>query len=113
MSGKSTKIYVYTKYCADCMWPEEMLAIKNYVQHFGLELKIKRTTFRPELHAEASKLYGSEDYKAFVVVGKKVFTIMEFAESCKNKLVNEGKRKDGKKGRRDQEAEAEVEVQND
>lgn len=109
MNGNKTTITIYTKYCAECMWPKEMMTIKNYVQHFGLELKIKRTTFRPELHTEASKLYGSEDYEAFVVVRKKVFTIMEFAESCKNKLVRKGKGKNGEPEKRAEESQEEAE----
>lgn len=94
MTGRN-KIYIYTKYCADCMWPDEMVAIKGYAQHFGLELVIKRTTFRPEWHKEAAELYGSEEYKAFVMEGKKVVEIMDFAKDCKNKLIKAGKKKNG------------------
>lgn len=86
MNGNKTTITIYTKYCAECMWPKEMTAIKNYAQHFGHNLKIKRTTYRPSLHKKASEICGSEEYKVFVVVNKAVFGLKEFAEICRDDL---------------------------
>lgn len=89
------KITIWSKYCVSCLWYEEWMAISNYAQHEGIDLKVKRTVYRPDWHYRATKLYGSNDYDVFVVVGKKVEDFMEFAEKCKNKLVKPGKKKEG------------------
>ena len=90
MSGKNKTIYVYTKYCADCMWPEEMMSLKKYAQHFEYNLKVKRTTYRPSLHKKASEICGTEEYRAFVVMDKRVFSLESFARLCEGRLTQEG-----------------------
>lgn len=90
MNGNKTTITIYTKYCAECMWPKEMMVIKNYAQHFGRNLKIKRTTYRPSLHKQASEIWGNEEYRAFIVMGKRVFSLERFARLCEGRLAREG-----------------------
>lgn len=97
MSGKKGKITIYTKYCAECMWPKEMAAIIKYTQHFGIKLKIKRTTYRPSLHKQASEIYGDEEYKVFVLVGGEVMGIQNFAKDCEHALAEIRKRGEWKK----------------
>ncbi len=88
------KVTIYTKYCLDCMWAEEWLHVTSWLQHERTALKVKRTTYRPDWHQVATKLYGSEDYTAFVVFNEEVIDFMEFAKDCKNKLVELGKTKE-------------------
>lgn len=89
-----SKVIIYTKYCLDCMWPQEWLNVVSWLQHERATLKVKRTTYRPDWHKVATKLYGSDDYTAFVVVNGEVIDFMEFTKDCKNKLVELGKTKE-------------------
>lgn len=89
-----SKVIIYTKYCLDCMWADEWLKVTSWLQHERIALKVKRTTYRPDWHQVATKLFGSEDYTAFAVVNGEVIDFMEFAKDCKNKLVELGKTKE-------------------
>lgn len=88
-----SKAIIYTKYCLDCMWPDEWLSVTSWLQHQGISLKIKRTTYRPDWHKVATKLYDGDDYRAFVLLDGKVTDFMDFAKECKNKLIELGKTK--------------------
>lgn len=86
------KVIVYTKWCLECVWPEEVKILRIWAS--DKNIKVKRTSYRPDWHRKATKLYGSEDYDAFVVYKGKVEDFVSFVNDCKNKLVKEGKLKD-------------------
>ncbi len=88
------KIVIYTKWCLGCMWPEESRIVLLATSLENARIKVRRVTYRPDWERIAARLYGSEDYDAFVVINKKVIDYMEFAKQCKNKLIKAGIMKD-------------------
>ena len=60
-------ITVYTKFCIDCVRQEEMKTLVSYCRDKGYDLEVVRTTYRPQLHEEATALWGGDEtYTMFV-----------------------------------------------
>ncbi len=92
---RRAKAVIYTKYCLSCEYPEEWQAILSWYSHEGIDIKVKRTAYRPDWHKKAVKIWGGEDYLAFIQIGKgKAKDIMIEANKCKNKLAQLGRTKD-------------------
>lgn len=115
MIGQKRKNYIYTKFCLNCIHPEQWKYVTAWLQHEEVNYKVYRTAYRPDWHRKATKIWGNEGYEAFVVLNGRVIDFMEFAEECKNKLMPEGKEKNGgvlalqRTKRRNRKASAKVE----
>ena len=88
-----SKVIVYTKFCLECFYENEIKTLKQFTFQEQAKLIIKRTAYRPSLHAKAVKIYGSDKYSAFVQYGEIIIDIPDFANFCKNKMIKRGKRK--------------------
>ena len=96
------QINVYTKVCLPCVDKKEWREFQRLVWDAGYEINVVRTTYDKALHQEATELWGSENYIAFVLApngealnlgkAKKMF------EGINNKLVEAGKTKPVRKG---------------
>ena len=77
---------IYSKHCIRCQF------------HDGYVIKLCRTVLDKAYHQEATKLWGDEDYPAFVEKDGKVKGLKEFMDEItkpkrKKKPVKEGKAK--------------------
>lgn len=102
-------IKIYTKFCIDCIRSEEMKILLPYCRENGFDVEIVRTSYRPKLHDEASRLWGGEDYTMFLVYGGEridfdyaieqirkgigIFKTEKKANVTKKKPTNKGKAK--------------------
>lgn len=100
-------IILYSKWCVECDYPDELQAINTYATRHDLELQIIRTAYRPADHDRATEIWGcrdgvseedAESYSAFVPYKDKIYTLEEFTEmigdDVKNKMIKEGETKD-------------------
>lgn len=101
-------IIIYSKWCVQCMMPDDLLAVNMYALHKDLIVQVIRTAYRPADHKKATELWScrkgavegenSEDYKTFVVYNGKIQEFKEFLKMiirAENKMVKEAKTKDG------------------
>lgn len=97
-------IVIYSKRCASCLYPEEMLAINYYASEHGLTTQVIRTVYRPADHERAMELWATRrdapqsetpealaNYPTFVVY-KNIMPIKDFIEviskeQLKNKQI--------------------------
>lgn len=97
-------IAVYTKVCLPCVDKKLWDGFQRAVWSAGYEVKTIRTTYAPELHKEATELWGNENYVAFVIAPNgEALTIKEakkMFEEIKDKLVKAGKSKPVRKGKK-------------
>lgn len=106
-------LIIYSKWCLQCDYPEELLTINQWAMRRDLDTQIIRTAYRPADHQKAARLWAesqkltteaAQDYPAFVVDrSSKPTRIIGLKELCemitqdtteyelKNKLVKEGK----------------------
>lgn len=57
---------IYTKICLHCVYGEMFQNTMNRMHKKGMYENVLRTQYLPKLHEEATKLYGNENYVAFV-----------------------------------------------
>lgn len=98
----SNRLNLYTKVCLPCVDKKLWEGFQKAVWSAGYELNVIRTTYAPELHQEATKIWGGEDYLAFIIgPNGDALTIKEakkMFEEIKDKLVKAGKSKPVRKG---------------
>lgn len=100
-------VKLYTKFCVECVRGEGLRVLRSYLNEKRLRLEIIRTTYRPLLHAEASKAWGGEDYVMFLEHGKKRIDF-DYAIECLDNgkdifgedKVNITKKKPARRGKR-------------
>lgn len=78
---------LYTKHCASCQFPEKIRELRTWCEQNNYKLEVKRTAYRPHWHKEASELWGSEDYAAFLCKEGKVMDFMSWRSKTKSKPV--------------------------
>lgn len=101
---KNNRLTIYSKVCLPCVLKDEWQKFRRAALEAGYELDVARTTYDSKLHDEASKLWGSDSYTAFIIApngealnineAKKMF------EDIKDKLVKAGKTKPVRKGKK-------------
>lgn len=91
--AKSKQAIIFSKFCLKCMWPNEAQRFTNWAAKNNVKVTVKRTAYRPSYHREATELYGSEDYMAFVYMDGKVTDLVSWAEKTKKKPVQSAKKK--------------------
>ncbi len=100
----SNRLNLYTKVCLPCVDKKLWEGFQRAVWSAGYELNVIRTTYAPELHQEATKIWGGEDYLAFIIAPNgEALTINEakkMFEEIKDKLVKAGKSKPVRKGKK-------------
>ena len=100
----SNRLNLYTKVCLPCVDKKLWEGFQKAVWSAGYELNVIRTTYAPELHQEATKIWGGEDYLAFIIAPNgEALTINEakkMFEEIKDKLVKAGKSKPVRKGKK-------------
>ena len=79
MKNKAT---IYTKFCLNCVWPEEWIALQEWARRSGIRIIVKRTSYDPVEHQNALKYRGG-DYKAFVLFDGKATDFDEFINKIK------------------------------
>lgn len=79
-------IQIYTKICLHCVYQEQFKKAQTLMNQKGIIPEIIRTQYLPKEHAEATKLYGNENYVAFVYIPstKKVIDFAEFMKNLEN-----------------------------
>lgn len=100
----SNRLNLYTKVCLPCVDKKLWEGFQKAVWSAGYELNVIRTTYAPELHQEATKIWGGEEYLAFIIAPNgEALTINEakkMFEEIKDKLVKAGKSKPVRKGKK-------------
>lgn len=91
------KITIYTKVCLPCVYKGRWTDIQRSVWRAGYDMKIVRTTYAPELHKEATTLWGADNYIAFAIMpnGEAVAVgrIKRMFEDIHDKMIKTGKSK--------------------
>lgn len=102
--NKDYDILIYSKWCLECDYPDEVRELNLWSMKNNLSYKIIRTVYRPKDHKRAIELWSSragvtdgesEDYPPFVVYND-ITSFKEFIDmikDTKNKLVEEGETK--------------------
>lgn len=97
-------INVYTKVCLPCVMKKQWQEVQKSIWNAGYEIHTIRTTYDQELHKEATKLWGNDEYVAFVLAPNgEVMSIPEakkMFDDIKDKLVKAGKSKPVRKGKK-------------
>ena len=100
----SNRLNLYTKVCLPCVDKKLWEGFQRAVWSAGYELNVIRTTYAPELHQEATKIWGGEDYLAFIIAPNgEALTINEakkMFEEIKDKMIKAGKSKPVRKGKK-------------
>ena len=89
---------IYSKHCIRCQFHDELKTLTLWATANGYAIKLCRTVLDKTYHQEATKLWGDEDYPAFVEIDGKVKGLKEFMDDItkpkrKKKPVKEGKAK--------------------
>lgn len=89
---------IYSKHCIRCQFHDELKVLTLWATANGYAIKLCRTVLDKSYHQEATKLWGDEDYPAFVEMDGKVESIPDFIETItkpkkKSKPVKKGKTK--------------------
>lgn len=91
------KVTLYTKFCLNCYWPKQSIAIRQWAEREGMQLIVKRTAYRPDWHKEAVVLYGNADYTAFLVhEDGSMDDFVSFADKLRTKPFRGGRKKEVK-----------------
>lgn len=79
-------VQIYTKICLHCVYQEKFNEVETLMNKAGIIPEIIRTQYLPKAHEEATKIYGRDDYVAFVYIPstKKVFDFTEFINNLEN-----------------------------
>ena len=97
-------VNVYTKVCLPCVMKKNWQRTQRAIWNAGYEINIIRTTYDSGSHAEAMKIWGSDDYVAFVLMPNGEAVTLGKAElmfeNIKDKLVKAGKSKPVRKGKK-------------
>ena len=91
-------IPIYSKVCLPCvMKKQEWHDFERAVWNAGYEYKVYRTTYDKALHKEATELWGSDNYIAFVIAPNgealSLPKAKEMFEDIRDKKVKAGKTK--------------------
>lgn len=62
----SKELVVWTKFCVPCVNREGWDLFEEYCKKNGYIATMIRTTYLPQLHEQATALYGSENYTIFI-----------------------------------------------
>ena len=88
------EIIVYSKFCLKCFYPNESKKMKIWADENNVNLKIRRTAYRPDWHKKATNLWGDENYEAFIVLANgEVKDFVSFFNKTKKKPIKAGKMK--------------------
>lgn len=95
---------IYTKVCLPCVMKKEWDKTQRAIWNAGYETHIVRTTYDAQAHKEATLLWGSDNYVAFVLMPNgEVVTLgkaRKMFEEIKDKMVKAGKTKPVRKGKK-------------
>jgi len=105
------EVIVWSKFCVQCIRPEEWKRFEKYCQLKGWFITVCRTTYLPKLHEQATSIYGSENYTMFMQKDKMIYDFDYaikkiddgeelFTEELPNKKVDIKKTKPAKRGKR-------------
>lgn len=77
---------IYTKICLHCVYGEMFNKTMTLMNKQGIISETIRTQYLPKAHAEATKIYGNENYVAFIYfpTTKKVIDFTEFMKQMEN-----------------------------
>lgn len=94
---------IYTKICLHCVYGESFDNAMAFLHRNNIVEEIKRTTYLPDLHEQATEIYGADNYVAFVVyngqvmdweeMSKKIADGKEFGEIFSQEKPKKDKRK--------------------
>lgn len=95
---------IYTKVCLPCVMDKDWTRLQLRLIHAGYKLHVRRTTYDPSLHKQASKLWGDENYLAFAAFPDGKITALGaindmLDNEIKDKRVKAGKTKPVRKKR--------------
>ena len=98
------KVTIYSKVCLPCVMKKDWEKTQRAIWNAGYETHIVRTTYDTVAHKEATMLWGSDNYVAFVLMPNgTVETIgkaRKMFEEIKDKMVKAGKTKPVRKGKK-------------
>jgi len=99
---RSPTLRVFSKFCIDCVWPEQWEKIQRWAAGYNFKLDVFRTTYHPKRHEAATMIWGADNYRAFLVSPKGYPIALNELAKC---LTEEGEWKDDLPGlRRTKEA---------
>lgn len=77
---------IYTKICLHCVYQEQFNKTQTLMNKAGIVAETIRTQYLPKAHAEATQIYGNENYIAFVYfpATKKVIDFAQFMNDMEN-----------------------------
>lgn len=97
-------VNVYTKVCLPCVMKKDWKETQRAIWNAGYEINLIRTTYDPGYREEAEKLWGSDNYVAFVLMPNGEAVTLGKAklmfDNIKDKLVEAGKTKPVRKGKK-------------
>ena len=98
------EVNVYTKVCLPCVMKKNWQDTQRAIWSAGYDIALIRTTYDSGAHKEAMKIWGSDDYVAFVLMPNGEAVTLGKAklmfENIKDKLVAAGKTKPVRKGKK-------------
>ena len=97
-------VNVYTKVCLPCVMKKDWKETQRAIWNAGYEINLIRTTYDSGYREEAEKLWGSDNYVAFVLMPNGEAVTLGKAklmfDNIKDKLVEAGKTKPVRKGKK-------------
>lgn len=97
-------VNVYTKVCLPCVMKKNWQDTQRAIWSAGYDIALIRTTYESGAHKEAMKIWGSDDYVAFVLMPNGEAVTLGKAkhmfEEIKDKMVKAGKTKPVRKGKK-------------
>lgn len=64
---KSNEIVtIYSKFCVPCVKGDDFKDFEDYCRIRNVPVEVRRTTYQPKLHEEATEIWGDEFYTIFV-----------------------------------------------
>lgn len=61
-------VTIYSKFCVPCVRGDDFKELETYCRNRNVVVEIRRTTYQPAIHREATDIWGDDRYTMFLVL---------------------------------------------